>query len=179
MALVNGPVLKPFILLGILVTVVVLTFACGSQTKATPILTAEPRLTPTLVPTPVPIATPTPKPSPTPTATPTPTLTPAPPPTPTPTPAPVAFTPAQIFTRVSPSVAFIQTPVGSGSGVLIQDGYVVTNAHVVWPFQEVRIVFSDGTEYLDTPVANWDLMGDLAVVGTNRYDHCPSEALRR
>ena len=42
MALVNGPVLKPFILLGILVTVVVLTFACGSQTKATPILTAEP-----------------------------------------------------------------------------------------------------------------------------------------
>ena len=41
----------------------------------------------------------------------------------------------------------------------------MTNAHVVWPFQQARIVFADGTEHIDTPVANWDLMGDLAVLG--------------
>ncbi len=49
--------------------------------------------------------------------------------------------------------------------MLIEDGYVVTNAHVVWPFQSVRVVFSDGSEYLDAPVLNWGLMADLAVLG--------------
>jgi S1-C subfamily serine protease len=66
---------------------------------------------------------------------------------------------------MSPSVAFIQTPVGSGSGVLIPGGYVVTNAHVVWPFNEVRVVFPDGSEYLEAPVMNPDQMADLAVIG--------------
>jgi hypothetical protein len=72
---------------------------------------------------------------------------------------------AEIFARVSPSVAFIETPAGSGSGVLIEDGYVVTNAHVVWPFREVRVVFPDGSEHTGAPVLNWDLLGDLAVIG--------------
>ena len=98
-----------------------------------------------------------------PTATPTPEPMPTNTPTPTPTPAPL--TAAQVFERVSPSVAFIQTPIGVGSGALIEGGYVVTNAHVVWPFQNVRVVFPDGTEYSNAPVLNWDLMGDLAVIG--------------
>ena len=48
---------------------------------------------------------------------------------------------------------------------MVEGGYVVTNAHVVWPFQEVRVVFPDGSEYLNSPVLNWDLLGDLAVIG--------------
>ena len=90
-----------------------------------------------------------------PTATPTPTVTP--------TPAPL--TAAQIFAAVSPSLAFVQTGGAGGSGLLIEGGYVVTNAHVVWPFEEARVVFPDGTEHLGVPVLNSDLMGDLAVLG--------------
>ncbi len=61
-------------------------------------------------------------------------------------------TAAEIFTAISPAVAFVDTPTGTGSGVLIQGGYLLTNAHVVWPFSAVRVVFPDGSEYVDTPV---------------------------
>ena len=49
--------------------------------------------------------------------------------------------------------------------MLVDGGYVVTNAHVVWPFEQVRVVFPDKSEYLDVPVANLDLLADLAVIG--------------
>ena len=111
-------------------------------------------------PTPTPeVATATFTPTPTVTATPTET------PTSTPTPTPAPLTPAQIFETLSPVVAYIDTPAGTGSGVLITDNYLLTNAHVVWPFEEVRIVFADGEEFLDTAVINVDLMADLAILG--------------
>ena len=72
---------------------------------------------------------------------------------------------AQIFEKVSPAIAFIHTRTGSGSGVLVEGGYVVTNAHVVWPFDEVRVVFPDGTDFRAVPVIGWDLLVDLAVLG--------------
>ena len=111
------------------------------------------------------ISTPTPKP----TATPEPSPTPVPSDTPTPAP----MTPSDLFDKVSPSVAFIETERGSGSGVLIDDGYIITNAHVVWPFTEVRVVFPDGSEFTDAPVLAWDLIGDLAVLGPIETDLPP------
>lgn len=119
-----------------------LLVACG-QTATTPTLTA------TLPPTPSPTNTPTP----TDTPTPSPTLTPGP------------LSASQIFELASPSVAYIETETASGSGILIAGGYVVTNAHVVYPYRAVRIVFPDRSEYLDTPVIGWDLTVDLAVLG--------------
>ncbi|GEM_PF-912173 len=79
--------------------------------------------------------------------------------------APETLTRPQIFDRVSPAIAFIQTEIGSGSGVLIEGGYLVTNAHVVWPFDAARVVFPDGTEFGKVPVKGWDLLTDLAVLG--------------
>jgi hypothetical protein len=35
---------------------------------------------------------------------------------------------------------------------------------VVWPFQKVRVVFPDGSEFREAPVVNWDLLGDLAII---------------
>ena len=70
-----------------------------------------------------------------------------------------------MYAQVSPSIAFIETPVVSGSAVLIQDGYLVTNHHIVWPYKEVRVVFPDGTELANVPVAGWDPLTDLAVLG--------------
>ncbi len=75
------------------------------------------------------------------------------------------LSPVEVFAAVSPAVAFIETPSGTGSGLLFDDEYIVTCAHVVWPFPEVRVVFPDGTEKTDAPVLGWDLIGDLAVIG--------------
>ena len=110
------------------------------------------------------------------TATPAPTATAAPMPTPNPTERPVAAaTPTQtplaeisaseLYERVSPGVAHIVTPAGKGGGVLIEDGYLVTNYRVVWPYETVLVVFPDGTEVEDVPVLGWDPMADLAVLG--------------
>jgi hypothetical protein len=81
------------------------------------------------------------------------------------TPVSGRLTPAQVFAAISPSVAFVDLPDSSGSGFLIKDGYLVTNAHVVWPYTKARIVFPDGSEHKDVPVVNWDLLADLAVLG--------------
>ena len=163
------------------------TTATGTPAKtptpeptATP--TTAPTATPTDTPTPTPTATPTPEPTPTaqmtptpePTATPTtaPTATPTDTPTPTPTatptlePTPTAqLTAAEVYSLVSPSIPFIETPTGTGSGVLIEGGYVITNYHVVWPYEVVRVVFPDDKVLQNVPVVGWDSMADLAVLG--------------
>ena len=66
---------------------------------------------------------------------------------------------------MSPSIAFVATDSWSGSGVLIEGGFVVTNAHVVWPYKSMRVVFPDGSEITDAPVKAWDLLADLAILG--------------
>jgi len=87
------------------------------------------------------------------------------------TPAPIAtaatspLLPGEVFKRISPSVGFIETPLGIGSGFVVEGGYLVTNAHVVWPFDSARVVFPDGSEHKDVPVLAWDLLVDLAVLG--------------
>lgn len=118
-----------------------------------------PEPTPTV--TPLPTETNTPTVTPSPTATNTPTVTP----TPTNTPTPAPLSPNEVFDLISPSVAFIETDIATGSGFLTDGNYVVTNAHVVWPYTEVRVVFPDGSEILDAPVIGWDLIADVAVIG--------------
>ena len=76
-------------------------------------------------------------------------------------------------------MAYIETPVARGSGALIEGGYVVTNAHVVWPYEKARVVFPDGTEFIDAPVLNWDLLGDVAVIGPLDIDLSPTALVGR
>ena len=61
-------------------------------------------------------------------------------------------------------MAFIETHVASGSGVLIEGGYVVTNYHVIWPFESVDVTFPDNFKR-HLPVAAWDPLADIAVLG--------------
>lgn len=77
----------------------------------------------------------------------------------------VTLSSAEVFAQIAPSVAFVDTPAGTGSGFLFEGGYLLTNAHVVYPYPAVRVVFPDGSEFADAPVLNWDLMADIAVVG--------------
>ena len=115
--------------------------------------TNTPELEPTAVPAVVPTRTPTPEPTATPVST------------PTPTPAQSVVSAEEVYARVSPSIPLIETSIGTGSGVLIDGGYVVTNYHVVWPYEAVWVVFPDGTELQGVPVVGWDPVADLAVLG--------------
>lgn len=112
---------------------------------------------------------PTPTPEPAATSTPIPTSTPVPTPTPTPSPP----TPGEIYQQVAPSIAFIDTIAATGSGILLDGNFVVTNAHVVWPYNEARIVFMDGSEFEDVPVIGIDWMTDLAVLGPIETELAP------
>ena len=132
----------------------------------------EPAPTPTAVPTET--RTPLPTPTATPTLTPSATPTPTPIPTPSMTPTPAPLSAIDIFERVSPSIVLVDVAdVQLGSGALIDGGFIVTNAHVLWPFREARVVFPDGSEFNDVPVVAWDLLVDLAVLGPITADVAP------
>lgn len=91
------------------------------------------------------------------------TTTTAPPQTTTTT-APKALTSQEVFSTVSPALAFVEVDLGSGSGVLFDESHLVTNAHVVWPYDQARVVFPNGTEILDAPVTHFDEIADLAII---------------
>jgi serine protease Do len=66
--------------------------------------------------------------------------------------------------RATPAVVGIQTNSGSGSGVLIrEDGVILTNAHVVGTYNQVRVSLADGSEF-PGHVLGRDPLIDIAVV---------------
>ena len=74
----------------------------------------------------------------------------------------------QVYAKVAPSIPIVQSAYGHGSGILIPGDYVVTNHHVVWPNDfdhTARVVFPDGTEYVDVPVVATNPWADVAVLG--------------
>ena len=141
------------------VAFMVLTVACtGSGGPATPtptVLVDESGSRPDFTLVPPPAQTPLPRLAPM--RTPMPTVAPS---------STGEMNAVQIYERLSPSAAYIETPdgYGSGSGFLIEGGYVVTNHHVVWPWEEARVVFPGGSEFMAT-VAAWDPMSDIALLG--------------
>ncbi len=88
--------------------------------------------------------------------------TPTPQPTRTPTPE---LSPADVYSLISPSVAMVLSSVGTGSAVLLEDGYLVTNHHVVWPDRKVRLLFPDGADLRNVPVVAVDPLADIALLG--------------
>ena len=73
------------------------------------------------------------------------------------------LTATEFYNQISPSIAYITSPAGSGSGLLITGGYIVTCAHVVWPFENVSVVFPNSSE-IQAQVLNYDLLADIAVL---------------
>ncbi|MDH3260827.1 MAG: serine protease [Acidimicrobiia bacterium] len=86
------------------------------------------------------------------------------------------LSPSQVFAAISPALAFIETSIGTGSGILMEGGKLLTNAHVVWPYAKARVVFPDGTELIDAPVVAWDVMGDFAVLDVSAAGRLPDPA---
>ena len=74
-------------------------------------------------------------------------------------------TPKDLLAAVNDSLAFVETPVAAGSGVLIEGGYVVTNLHVVDPLAAVSVTFQGGSLFEEVPVVGVDALADIAVLG--------------
>jgi serine protease Do len=71
------------------------------------------------------------------------------------------------------SVVLIATGLGTGSGVLVSDdGYILTNAHVVGDDKNVRVRWSDGFETL-AKVERVSKNRDVAIIKTDARDRTP------
>lgn len=75
-----------------------------------------------------------------------------------------------------PSMALISTPESTGSAVLLDDGYLITDAHVVDPYATVDVTFAGAERIEAVPVVEVDLVADLAVVGPVDVD-APAAAI--
>lgn len=89
----------------------------------------------------------------------------------------------EIIKKVKPSVVgvsskFSETSVGTGTGIIVSnDGYIVTNAHVVRSSnngnsvtaQQVTVVLNDKSEHI-AEIIGFDTRTDLAVLKTNAGD---------
>jgi S1-C subfamily serine protease len=148
----------------------------ATQTAVAPTITPPPSATPSLTPSATATATPTPEPSATatptatptslPSATPTPSATATSSPTPLPPPSATAtLSPAEIYRRLAPAAVYLVNDLTSGSGILLEGGYIVSNAHVTWPFDHMHVVLSDGQSFDEVPVIATDMMVDLAILG--------------
>lgn len=91
------------------------------------------------------------------------------------------LTVAEINTAVSPSVVLISgsgmSGEGQGTGVILtDDGYIVTNAHVVSGFSEITVTLNDEnkTEYPATVVGS-DSTTDIAVIRIRAKGLTPAE----
>lgn len=69
-----------------------------------------------------------------------------------------------ILDCLGPSTAYIETALGSGSGLVLPGGYLLTNAHVVNPFDEVKVTIGE-EEHTAVKVVGVDLFADIAVIG--------------
>ena len=92
------------------------------------------------------------------------------------------LTTAEIAQRVAPSVVSVHiyeqdslAPSSMGSGVVqTQDGYIITNAHVVEGASGINVLFADGTE-MDARIIGVDEKTDLAVIKVAGEGLVPAE----
>lgn len=82
----------------------------------------------------------------------------------------IALSNSDIIKKIKPAAVYIETTEGAGSGMIIDaNGYILTNAHVVWDVSAAKIKLSDGRS-LSAEVIGRDEIVDLAIlkiVGTN------------
>jgi len=82
---------------------------------------------------------------------------------------------AAVVNRVAPSVVNIKVtsadrPLGGGSGFLVtNDGFILTNSHVVWGARELEVTLRDARSYPAT-IAGTDPETDLAVIRIDAPD---------
>lgn len=78
-----------------------------------------------------------------------------------------------LLDTVPTSLALVTTSVATGSGILIEGGLVVTNAHVVWPFRSADVEFAGQLHGEDLPVVAVDWVADIALIDVSTIDSLP------
>jgi len=77
------------------------------------------------------------------------------------------LTNAEIIKKIRPAVVYIETPYGAGSGIIIEDdGYILTNAHVVKETGLIKIYLLDSRVFDVTRMAT-DENSDIAILKIN------------
>lgn len=92
-----------------------------------------------------------------------------------PPPSTTTLAAVDVYGAISRSLAFVSTPVASGSAVLVDPETLVTNAHVVWPFATVDVSFPNGAGGR-APVTGYDWVADLAIVDVSALEDLPPPA---
>ncbi len=86
------------------------------------------------------------------------------------------FSNSEIIEKIKPAVVYIQTNDSSGSGMVIEnDGYILTNAHVIRGVSTARIKLSDGRLFIGSVVGR-DEDIDLALLKI-KEDNLPTVIL--
>lgn len=65
---------------------------------------------------------------------------------------------------MAPNVVYIVTPDGLGSGVILEDGTILTNAHVVGLYPTVEVTVPGELPVTDVKVKSLDRVADLAIL---------------
>lgn len=69
-----------------------------------------------------------------------------------------------ILECLRPSTAYIKTPTASGTGLLLADGHILTNAHVLDPHGSATVTLGD-ERHEDVPLVGVDQLADIALLG--------------
>ncbi len=85
--------------------------------------------------------------------------------------APVeGLTPAQVYYQNVKAVVAVTSDVASGSGFIVsEDGYIVTNHHVIEDASVLQIIMSDGTEFA-AQVIGYESSNDVALLKVEATD---------
>lgn len=70
---------------------------------------------------------------------------------------------AAVFAEASPSLAYVETAIATGSAFVVDGRHVATCAHVVRPYERARVRFPPAL-VREATVVGWDLVGDLALL---------------
>jgi len=77
----------------------------------------------------------------------------------------LALTPDKIAERAIPSVVLIKTADSIGTGFVVsRDGLIATNLHVIGTARQATVVLSDGREFKQIEVINYDEAHDLLLL---------------
>lgn len=72
---------------------------------------------------------------------------------------------AAVYAAVSPAIPLVQSPAGSGAGLLTEGGYVLTAATLVTRGGPVSVTFGEGQQAVTAPVAAVDPVAGTALLG--------------
>lgn len=75
------------------------------------------------------------------------------------------LTSKQVAKQVGKDIVFLENDFASGSGILLNNGYVLTNEHVIDGLNKIDVTFENGKKEKDVKVAASFVKYDLALVG--------------